>query len=220
MSGRSSFSETLKAENSHIWDAIYSNPFLNEIKDGSLPLHKFSYYLIQDYLYLEAFARSVALALAKAPNSEILESLAKRVTTPIERPLHRQLMPLVGIDLQDVEEAPLSPTTTAYSNHLLKVASFGSLGSIAAALLPCPWTYHELGEVIGRLDHPIYGLWSAVYVDGFLAESVKAWKGLVDQCALQASYEELSMMRDAFRTSSRYELAFWNMAYDCETWSV
>ena len=61
-----SFSEELRAEAKPIWDRIFQQPFLWEIKDGTLPLAKFQYYLAQDYLYLEGFARTVALALAKA----------------------------------------------------------------------------------------------------------------------------------------------------------
>ena len=63
-----SFSEQLKAEAEPIWSRIFRQPFLLEIKDGNLPLEKFRYYLAQDYLYLEGFARTVALALAKAPD--------------------------------------------------------------------------------------------------------------------------------------------------------
>ncbi len=216
----SSFSQQLKDECRPIWDRIYSHPFLQEIKDGALPLHKFRYYLLQDYLYLEAFARAVALALAKSPDSNTLEGLAKRLLTPVERPLHRRLMPLAGIEPQQLHHIAPSPTNTAYTNHLLKVASLGSLGATAAALLPCPWTYHELAEVVGYVDHPVYGPWSAVYVEGFLAESVEAWRALLDRFALAASSEELASMRDAFVTSSRYEFLFWEMAYNKETWLI
>ena len=87
-----SFSEQLRQEADPIWEEIFRNPFLREINDASLPLEKFRYYLAQDYLYLEGFARSVALALAKAPDSDTLESLAHRVLTPVERPLHHRLM--------------------------------------------------------------------------------------------------------------------------------
>ena len=46
-----SFSEQLRAEAEPIWSEIFARPFLREIKDGTLPLEKFRYYLAQDYLY-------------------------------------------------------------------------------------------------------------------------------------------------------------------------
>ena len=93
------FSEQLRAEAEPIWDSIFAHAFLQEIKEGTLPEEKFRYYLAQDYLYLEGFARTVAMALAKAPDSQTLEELAQRVLTPIERPLHHQLLTAAGVAL-------------------------------------------------------------------------------------------------------------------------
>ncbi len=214
------FSERLREEAWPIWEQIFRHPFLLELKQGTLPLDKFRYYLIQDYLYLEGFGRAVSLALAKAPDSSTLEKLLRRVTTPIERPLHRKLMPLAGVSPEEMERAVLAPTNLAYTNHLLKVAALGSVTATAAALLPCPWTYHLLGEVLGRLDHPVYGPWSSFYVEGFLEESVNTWRGILDQAGSQGSQGEIKAIREAFLTSSRYEFLFWDMAYKQETWPV
>ena len=73
------FSEELRVEAEPIWRKIFDHPFLKEIKDGTLPLETFQYYLAQDYLYLEGFGRTVAMALAKAPNSQTFQDLARRV---------------------------------------------------------------------------------------------------------------------------------------------
>ena len=145
-----SFSEQLRAEAEPIWRRIFAHPFLREIKDGTLPLETFQYYLGQDYLYLEGFARSVAIALAKAPDSETLEDLAKRVLTPIERPLHHRLLAAAGLSLEEVQGVKASPTNAGYVNHMLATANREGLGPTAAALLPCPWTYHLLREELGQ----------------------------------------------------------------------
>jgi len=213
------FSEQLRVESAPIWNRIFRHPFLSEIRSGKLPVEKFRYFLIQDYLYLEGFGRAVALALSKAP-SESLEGLSRRVTTPMERPLHRKLMPLAGVSLEEAARAKPSPTCLAYVNHLLRCATEGSLGVAASALLPCPWTYHLLGEHVGRVEYPVYGPWSEIYAGGFLEESVKAWRGFVDGSAEEASEEELEAMRRAFMVSSRYEYMFWDMAYGMEEWAT
>ena len=215
-----SFSQQLRGEVAPIWDAIFSHPFLMEIKAGTLPKEKFRYYLAQDYLYLEGFARAVALALAKAPDSRTLEELSHRVLTPVERPLHHQLLAAAGVSLEDIQKAGRSPTNTAYVNHMLKTASLYGLGPTAAALLPCPWTYHLLRDNVGASEHPLYRQWTAFYVAGFLENSVNAWRGFVDQAARQAGPQELEAMREAFVTSSRYEFLFWEMAYHQERWPL
>ncbi len=215
-----SFSEQLKAEAQPIWRRIFSHPFLEEIKDGTLPLEKFRYYLTQDYLYLEGFARTVALALAKAPDARTLEELSRRVLTPVERPLHHQLLEAAGVSRGYIYEVGRSPTNAAYVNHMLTTAAQYGLGPTAAALLPCPWTYHELKDEIGPSEHPLYRQWTGFYVAGFLQDSVNAWRGLVDTAAAQAGPQELAAMREAFLTSSRYEYMFWDMAYRMEGWPV
>ena len=215
---RSSFSEQLRQEANTVWEQIFRHPFLMDVREGCLPVDKFRYYLVQDYHYLESFARSVAIALGKAPGSQTLDLLAKRVLTPIERPLHRRLLELVEVSSEEAERAEPSPTNLAYTNHLLSTAFIRGLGPTAAALLPCPWTYNHLGEVQGEVDHPVYGEWAAFYHQGSLEESVRAWRGFVDTAAKQAGPQERDLMRHAFLTSSRYELMFWDMAYRQEGW--
>ena len=124
-----SFSDQLRAEAEPIWREIFAHPFLKSIKDGTLPLETFQYYLGQDYLYLEGFARCVAIALAKAPNANVLEEMAKRVMTPIERPLHHKLLEAAGLTLDDAKSAVPSPTNAGYVNHMLAVANREGLGA-------------------------------------------------------------------------------------------
>lgn len=215
-----SFSEQLKAEARPIWRRIFAHPFLREIKDGTLPLEKFRYYLTQDYLYLEGFARTVAMALAKAPNAGTLEELSRRVLTPVERPLHHQLLEVAGISQDYIRDVGRSPTNTAYVNHMMVTAALYGLGPTAAALLPCPWTYHDLKDEVGPSEHPLYSQWTGFYVAGLLQDSVNAWRGFVDAAAAEAGPAEREAMRQAFLTSSRYEYMFWDMAYRIETWPV
>ena len=215
-----SFSALLRAESDTLWQRIFANRFLKELQHGTLPLEKFRYYLAQDYLYLEAFARAVALALAKAPDSRNLELLSRRITTPVERRLHQKLMSQVGLSTEDAEDFGYAPTNLAYANHIIKTSALGGLGQAAAALLPCPWSYHEIGALLRPVEHPVYSQWVSPYAEGLLEESACAWRTLLDREAEQASPRERQAMRQAFLTSSRYEYLFWEMAYCQERWSV
>ena len=169
---------------------------------------------------MEGFARTVAMALAKAPDSETLEELSHRVLTPVERPLHHKLLAESEVTLTSIYEAGPSPTNTAYVNHMVKTASLYGLGPTAAALLPCPWTYHLLKDEVGASDHPLYSQWTEFYVAGFLENSVAAWRKFVDQAALTAGPAELNDMRRAFITSSQYEYMFWEAALSRESWPI
>ena len=77
-----------------------------------------------------------------------------------------------------------------------------------------------LGRRLPPVSHPVYGEWAAFYREGLLRESVSAWRGLLDEAAAEAGPFERERLREAFLTSSRYEYAFWEMAYTMETWPV
>src|SRR5690606_40453912 len=49
-----------------IYRSILQMPFIEELSNGSLPLNKFQFYMLQDSLYLEHFGRALALIGAKA----------------------------------------------------------------------------------------------------------------------------------------------------------
>jgi thiaminase/transcriptional activator TenA len=180
------FTDQLWREAEPLWSAIQQHPFLLELRAGALPIETFRYYLVQDYHYLEAFGRAVAATLAKAPTGELLSAVARRVMTPIERPLHERLFALAGVEHAEAVSASIAPTNLAYQNHMLATAARGTLGETAAALLPCPWTYHALGDLVAGVDHPVYRQWAGFYAEGLLAESCRAWRELVDGEAREA----------------------------------
>ncbi len=215
-----SFSESLRQEALPIWESIFAHPFLEEIEAAELPLEKFRYYVEQDYHYLAGFGQVVATALSKAPDTRTLRRLIRRITTPVERPLHGRMFELLETSEDAVETVPLSPTNMAYINHMQTAASMGGVGEAAAALLPCPWTYHEIGERIAVPEHPVYSYWAQPYRDGLLEESTAAWRELVDEYAANGGPATREAMRSAFITSSRYEFMFWTMAYNMESWPV
>jgi thiaminase (transcriptional activator TenA) len=197
------FTDQLWQEAAPIWQAIQAHPFLRDLQAGTLPPEAFRYYVMQDYHYLEAFGRAVAMALAKAPTGELLTRVARRVMTPIERPLHERLFTLAGISHELAEAAAISPTNLAYQNHMLAT-----------------WTYHALGDVVVGVQHPVYGEWAAFYSEGLLAESCRAWRELVDGEAAESGPRTREAMRRVFHQSMRYEWMFWDMAYRREQWPL
>ena len=215
-----SFSSELRQEAASIWGDIMEHPFLLELQRGTLPVESFRYYVIQDYHYMEGFGRVVSIALSKAPDTEAIRQLARRVTTPVERPLHSRMFELLGVTEEEAEAAAQSPTNLAYVNHMLTAASMGGVGEAAAAILPCPWSYHEIGQQLQPSPHPVYGHWVDAYSSGILEESTAAWRELVDRFGAEGGPAVRAAMRDAFLASSRYEHMFWSMAYSREQWPV
>ncbi len=213
-----SFSAFLWTQASPIWESVSVHPFLSELQDGALPIEKFRYYILQDYLYLGAFGRAAAAALAQAPNTDSAVRLLKRVTTPVERPLHGALFDALGVTEEEAEASTPSPTNLAYMNHIEVSMDMGGLACGVAALLPCPRIYHEVGKILKEPEHPTYKIWQSSYAEGLLEVSVAGWSEFVDELAEEAGPDTRDMMEQAYLTSSRYEYMFWTMAYNLEDW--
>ncbi len=60
------FSGQLKVQANKIWREIYAHPFLDELYAGTLPMDRFTYFILQDYLYLLDFAQVLCLGGAKS----------------------------------------------------------------------------------------------------------------------------------------------------------
>ncbi len=59
-----------------IYAAILHHPFIAGLTDGSLPRESFEFYAVQDALYLREFARSLAIAAARAPKDDWIVMLS------------------------------------------------------------------------------------------------------------------------------------------------
>jgi thiaminase len=107
---------------------------------------------------------------------------------------------------------PLRPTAYAYTRHLLDVCRQGDLAVALAALLPCQWSYGEIGQRLVQAPpaDPIYADWIALFAGDGYDDLVSASTGLLDRAATPASQARTA---DAFDRSTRYEIGFWQLAY-------
>ena len=58
-------SERLIAKAMPIWETYFEHPFVKGIADGTLPVEKFRFYMIQDHKYLMQYAKVFALGVLK-----------------------------------------------------------------------------------------------------------------------------------------------------------
>ena len=219
-------SEELRRRAVQIWEAEREHPFILGIGDGTLPLDRFRYYMRQDYLFLIEYCRSLALAVAKAGRLDDMGWFARllRETLNTEMALHRGFAQEFGISTQELESAAPSPTTHAYTRHLLRTAYSGNLGQITASLLPCQWGYCELGQHLVSqgmpTEQPLYVKWIEAYNSPEFAELAQWLRDLLDRLGQEASVGEKHRIEETFLTSSRYEYLFWDAAYRMEEWPV
>lgn len=220
------FSERLYGEAKEIWEKSHRHPFLTELRDGTLSKERFAYYLKQDYLYLIDYAKVFAYGSIKSRDLDTMGKFAGLLhnTLHVEMELHRQYAAKFGLTRQELEAARPSPTTVAYTKYLLETAASGSAAEVAAVLLPCMWSYCEIGQTLakhpGALAHPLYREWILMYASEEFSQ-LNGWcTGLMNQLAEGLPEREKSALIERFLTASRFEYMFWDMAYRMEEWPV
>ena len=209
-----------------IWSAEQAHPFVRGIGDGTLDSERFKHYIAQDYVFLVEFVRVLALAAAKSQDLAAMTQFTElqHATLTTEMALHRGYCERFGISSADLEGTLPSPTTHAYTRHLLTVAYGGSVAEIEAALLPCQWGYAEIGALLAAAgepaEAPLYAEWIRMYASPEYQSLASGMCNLLDRLAERAGADERSRMRQHFLTSSRYEYLFWDAAYRLESWPV
>ncbi len=204
----------------------HRHPFLVEMKEGTLDTGRFIYYLKQDYVYLIDYAKMFAIGSLKSPDLETMSRFAElfHSTLTVEMELHRQYAERFGVTREQLEQTQPSPTTVAYTKYMLDAAMQGSLAEVVAALLPCMWSYREIGIAFakfpGALDHPLFREWILMYSSEEFGALTNWSIGLMDRLAEGLPERELARLEEHFVKASKLEYMFWDMAYRQEEWPI
>jgi thiaminase (transcriptional activator TenA) len=218
-----SFSQHLRKSADEIWEAQHAHPFVTGIGDGTLNLTKFGYWLRQDYLYLIDYARLFGAGMLKAPSLELMNTMAQmgHEILHTEMDLHRSYVAEFGITAKELEAETKAPTCQGYTDFLLRTATVGDFPELMGALLPCIWGYGEVGERLASRDLPDddrLRRWIEMYASEEFLRLGDWCRAATDEVCEGLPPSVLKRVADAFVTSSRYELAFWEMAWTGETW--
>lgn len=218
-----SFSQHLRSIADEIWEAQHRHSFVTGIGDGSLDLDRFGYWLRQDYLYLIDYARLFGAGMLKAPTLELMNTMSQlgHGILHTEMDLHRSYVAEFGISTEDLEQETKAPTCQGYTDFLLRTATVGDFPELMGALLPCIWGYGEVGDRLAERGMPAddrHRRWIEMYTSEEFRQLGVWCRQATDQVCEGLSSWALNRVEEAFVTSSRYELAFWEMAWSGEKW--
>jgi thiaminase/transcriptional activator TenA len=206
------------------YQKILNHPFLHGLRDGTLDIAAFTYYLVQDVHYLRDYARCLAVVGAKAPTHANTAMFARHAAGAVEAELslHTTLLPALGFDPAAVDAVAPSPSTTAYTSYLLATVHIGSFAEGLAAVLPCYWIYGRVAEQLARhgSPDPRYQQWIDAYAGEEFSAIVKAVLQVVDSIGPTLSPAERTRAQGRLVTTARYEWMFWDAAYRLEQWPI
>lgn len=213
ITGRNMITARLREEATEIWEKIFKHDFVAQLYEGTLPLDKFKFYILQDFNYLVGLSRALAVIASKAEYplmAEILELARAEITTEMKN--YEDLLNKLGFTLKDAIKVEPTLVNSAYMDFMLSTAYRGSVVEGLTALLPCFWSYAEIAEYhrekLERNPVKIYREWGEVYLSEEYLKLVKRLREIIDSQG--GEYEKLKRI---FITGSKFELAFWDMAW-------
>ncbi len=216
--GARRLSEALRRDSQEVWDACRAHPFVRALGDGTLSHRALEAWVRQDYRFLEGYARALALAGARAPDLGTAARLvaAAHATLDGEMALHPGLAAALGLGPPELAATPPGPVTAAYTDHLLCLAALGGFAELVAGLLPCLWSYAEIGADLARAGLPADPLLhrvAATYADPHF-HALAAWAcTLVDRLGAGADPMTRRAMQRAFAECLVLERRFWDQVY-------
>jgi thiaminase/transcriptional activator TenA len=212
-------SALLHAAGTDAWAAAVTHPMVRAIAAGSLPHETFRRYFTQNVLYLEEYARAIALIVAKAPDRAAITTLSRFQTQIVENeiPANLAFLDRLGGDRATVEgRGRMLRTTYAYTRHLLSTCLLGDCADGLTAVLPCQWSYGELARplAVNPPVDPIYADWIAMFGDDAYSGLVAETTALLDRLVDVGDDGRMATLSVIFERSTRYEAEFWDMAYE------
>lgn len=213
------WSKTAWDRSQSIYDQILTMPFIRDLKDGTLETEKFRFYITQDALYLENFARTLSLIAARAHQKvHVLEFIRfAEGAIVVESALHKNYLHELGA----TEKPGIAPSCHHYNSFLASTAALAPVEVAMAAVLPCFWLYQKVGVHIythQAKDSNRYQNWINTYAGNDFEVLVNKAIAACDAVASACTPEQQEKMTNAFLTACRLEWMFWDSAWRLEKW--
>src|SRR5258706_889345 len=134
-------SDCVRERDKSVWMSATSHPMVRQIGDGTLPHESFRRYFEQNILYLEDYARAIALITGKAPDLAAVGVLTRFLQQIVGTEIPANIAFLARLDGSPsaTEAAVMLPATYAYTQHLLYCPAQGSCAAGLTADLPRRW---------------------------------------------------------------------------------
>ena len=211
------FTDWLRDSAEPDWSAAVDHRFVEELASGEVDDAVFRRYLVQDYAFLETLVSVVGHAVGDAPTMDAKREFAGFLGTLTDEEDDYFERAFDALDVPDRQrtDPPLTDTTEAFADLLVRGAHEGGYAETLAVLLPVEWVY--LGWASARADAEPEPFYLAEWIDlhavpGF--ESFVGWlRGEMDREGPALSGRRQRRVARHFRRAVALEVAFFDDAY-------
>ncbi|MBN2542197.1 thiaminase II [bacterium] len=216
-------SDRLRDDAGNIWKSIIEHPFVAELCDGTLPMEKFKFYILQDYNYLIESMRNFSIISSR---TEALQEMKEvlylaYLESQSELSAYEEFVKKIGCTIDEARDVEPIPVAVSYVSYLLSTSTLKSYEESIASVLPCYWSYMEIARhyqsKLKMNQNKLYTEWASVYSLKSYRDMVTRMRNLVDNTGENFPYKKL---KRAFITASRYEYMYWDAVYNMIDWPV
>ena len=206
-----SWTDSAWAAASTIIRDIEQHPFVQGLKDGSLPESVFIHYLEQDMVYLKNYGEEMAMLSQLMPTPSMKQLFRQIADEGVqdEKELHRFLADKWNVFPATV----ITKNTQGYMDFTRHYLEGGDPALAIAALLPCFWVYNEIGHFIAENplsdEHP-YQAWIETYKSEDMNEVVRQVISFANELAEGCNEAKQEQMRAIFVEATLWEYKFFD----------
>ena len=160
------------------------------------------------------------MGVAKAKSLKIANLFAKYINVMNgELNVHDGYLSRLGVTLQEIDCTPRALDSLSYTSYMLRVAYEEGEAEILAAILSCAYSYETIAKNVVKnnpdsVKHEFYGDWVKGYIsESYAAENIVLLEE-INRLTENYTEKQIQHLVDIFTSCSRYELAFWDMAWN------
>lgn len=193
-----------------IWKAHTNHRFVLSLGRGTLPLESFKFYLIQDYHFLDQYARSLCASASKAPAlPDVFAQAEYALSVREELKMHLSYCSTrFGISETEMRETPKHSACEAYTQFLWDIAGRDDWLAMQVAIAPCMYGYKVVGDFLTEWDGTVKGEsncywdWIRQYTGPESAEAVRKSTELLEHYAAQQAPEKIEELARIFQQAA------------------
>jgi len=186
-----------------LWNRYVKHEFVLKMRDGSLPLDIFRYYLIQDGKYVEDMLMALLIASSKGPIDKVTKIL-NLVFSALNKGLeiHSKLYSELSISKDEIVKTRYNLINYAYTRHLYFYANL-DWNKFLVAWTPCMFGYSIIGDYVVESPHQLYKTWASFYASNEYKKRVEAILHALNEVNITEG------LLSIFVDSVRFEIGFW-----------
>lgn len=207
-----------------VFSQIHKHPFNQQLARGNLSPHIYHAYLEVDTIYLQHYKEVLQSFIKLYGNypiiSELLNNTVEFELQMQDRAYH--LHPHTAKYSSLLPPPAQSKPHRVVSNYLTHLKSMTSISMIRGytAILPCIWSYHELGQNIqltsAELNKHPFQQWIKTYKSETFSQFTTKMIAQFDElCQSLPSEEEITRLQETFIQSLQFEFDLYEAVYPC-----